>query len=171
MPCVNMSSDRSDRRVSLWPLPLLAGLLPALATLIAVSISMHFGLVETCNPLFAGCVSVSRAARYDLALGSVGFTGRFGGLYPIYVRGLAYLAAHQPAEAAAEFQRILDHRSIVLVDPMDAMARLQLARALALSGDTVKAKSAYNDLFALWKDADPKIPMVNEARAEYAQLQ
>ena len=67
MPCVNMSSDRSDRRVSLWPLPLLAGLLPAFATVIAVSISMHFGLVETCNPLFAGCVSVSRAARYDLA--------------------------------------------------------------------------------------------------------
>ena len=110
-------------------------------------------------------------SRYDLALGGVGFTGRFGGLYPIYVRGQAYLAAHQPAEAAAEFQRILDHRSIVLVDPMDAMARLQLARALALSGDTVKAKSAYNDLFALWKDADPKIPMVNEARAEYAKLQ
>ena len=67
----------------------------------------------------------------------------FGELYPIYVRGLAYLAAQQPAEAAAEFQRILDHRSIVLVDPMDAMARLQLARALALAGDTVKAKSAY----------------------------
>ena len=104
-------------------------------------------------------------------LGGVGFIGRFGGLYPIYVRGLAYLAARQPAEAAAEFQRILDHRSIVLVDPMDAMARLQLARALVLSGETAKAKSAYNDLFALWKDADPKIPMVNEARAEYAKLQ
>ena len=104
-------------------------------------------------------------------LGGVGFIGRFGGLYPIYVRGVAYLAARQPAEAAAEFQRILDHRSIVLVDPMDAMARLQLARALVLSGETAKAKSAYNDLFALWKDADPEIPMVNEARAEYAKLQ
>ena len=76
------------------------------------------------------------ASRYDLALGGVGFIGRFGGLYPIYVRGLAYLAARQPAEAVAEFQRILDHRGIVIVDPMDAMARLQLARALALSGDT-----------------------------------
>jgi hypothetical protein len=111
------------------------------------------------------------ASRYDLALGGVGFIGRFGGLYPIYVRGMTYLAARQPAEAAGEFQRILDHRSIVLVDPMDAMARLQLARALVLSGDTVKAKSAYNDLLALWKDADPKIPIVNEARAEYAKLQ
>ncbi len=119
----------------------------------------------------AAIQALQTASRYDLALGGVGFIGRFGGLYPIYVRGVAYLAARQPAEAAGEFQRILDHRSIVLVDPMDAMARLQLARALVLSGDTAKAKSAYNDLFALWKDADPKIPIVNEARAEYAKLQ
>ena len=110
------------------------------------------------------------ASRYDLALGGVGFIGRFGGLYPIYVRGRAYLAAQQPAEAAAEFQRILDHRSIVLVDPMDAMARLQLARALALSGDPVKAKSAYDDLLTLWKNADPDIPVLKQARAEYARL-
>jgi hypothetical protein len=119
----------------------------------------------------AAIQSLQIASRYDLALGGVGFIGRFGGLYPIYVRGLAYLAARQPAAAAAEFQRILDHRSIVLVDPMDAMARLQLARALVLSGDTAKAKSAYNDLFALWKNADPKIPIVTRARAEYVKLQ
>jgi hypothetical protein len=119
----------------------------------------------------AAAIQALRAAsRYDLALGGVGVIGRFGGLYPIYVRGMAYLAARQPAEAAGEFQRILDHRSIVLVDPMDAMARLQLARALALSGDTVKAKSAYHDLLTLWENADPKIPMVEEARAEYARL-
>ena len=122
----------------------------------------------------SGCGDSNAADRVSLStsrLGGIGFIGFFGALYPIYVRGLAYLAAHQPAEAAAEFQRILDHRSIVLVDPMDAMARLQLARALALSGDTVKAKSAYNDLFALWKNADPDIPVLNEARAEYARLQ
>jgi tetratricopeptide (TPR) repeat protein len=118
----------------------------------------------------AAVQSLQTASRYDLAVAGIGFNGFFGALYPIYVRGEAYLAAHQPADAAAEFQRILDHRSIVLGDPMDAMARLQLARALALSGDTVKAKSAYNDLFTLWKNADPKIPMVNEARAEYARL-
>ena len=59
---------------------------------------------------------------------------------------------------------------MVLVDPMDAMARLQLARAHVLAGDTSKAKAAYGDLFALWKDADPKIPVVNEARAEYGRL-
>jgi len=110
------------------------------------------------------------ASRYDLALGGAGFIGRFGGLYPIYVRGLAYLAARQPAEAAAEFQRIVDHRSIVLADPMDAMARLQLARALVLSGDTVKAKRAYDDLLTLWKNADANIPMVEQARTEYARL-
>ena len=105
------------------------------------------------------------ARRYDLGIGGLAFYWRFGALYPIYVRGLAYLAARQPAEAAAEFQRILDHRSIVLVDPMNAMARLQLARALVLSGDTAKARSAYNDLFTLWKSADPDIPVLKQARA------
>jgi hypothetical protein len=110
------------------------------------------------------------ASRYDLALGGVGFIGRFGGLYPIYVRGVAYLTARRPAEAAGEFQRILDHRSIVLVDPMDAMARLQLARAHALSGETLKAQSAYEDLFTLWKNPDPDIPILKKARAEYAEL-
>ena len=103
-------------------------------------------------------------------MGGIGISGHFGRLYPIYVRGQAYLAAHQAAEAAAEFQRILDHRSIVLVNPMDAMARLQLARALALSGDIVKAKGAYKDLLTLWERADPKIPIVEQARAEYARL-
>jgi eukaryotic-like serine/threonine-protein kinase len=110
------------------------------------------------------------ASRYDLHTGGVGIIQRFGALYPIYVRGLAYLAARQPADAAGEFQRILDHRSIVLVDPMDALARLQLARALALAGDTVKAKSAYGDLLTLWKDADAGIPVLTEARAEFARL-
>ena len=110
------------------------------------------------------------ASRYDLHTVGVSYIGRFGALYPIYVRGQAYLAARQPAEAVGEFQRILDHRSIVLVDPMDAMARLQLARALALSGDTVKAKGVYSDLLTLWKNADPDVPVLKEARAEYARL-
>jgi hypothetical protein len=127
--------------------------------------------LNTLTPDAAAAIqALQTASRYDLALGRVGFIGRFGGLYPIYVRGLAYLGARQPADAIGEFQRILDHRSIVLVDPMDALARLQLARALALSGDTVKAKSAYDDLLTLWKDADPDIPMLREARAEYARL-
>jgi hypothetical protein len=114
--------------------------------------SVQFMYLPTLRALFslntptpdaaAAIQALQTASRYDLALGRVGFIGRFGGLYSIYVRGLAYLAARQPAEAAAEFQRILDHRSMVLVDPMDAMARLQLARALALSGDIVRVPTA-----------------------------
>jgi len=118
----------------------------------------------------AAIQSLQTASRFDLALGGIGFTGYFGALYPIYVRGEAYLAAHRPVEAAAEFSRILGHRSIVLADPMDTMARLQLARALVLSGDPAKAKSTYNDLFSLWKDADSRVPLIEEARAEYAKL-
>jgi len=92
------------------------------------------------------------------------------GLYPVYVRGEAYLAAHQGAEAAAEFQKILDHRGIVLNGPIGALARLQLGRANALQGDTAKAKAAYQDFLTLWKDADPDIPILKQAKAEYAKL-
>jgi len=84
---------------------------------------------------------------------------------PSCVRGLACLAARKPVEAVGEFQRILDHPSIVLVDPMDAMARLQLARALVLSGDAGKAKGVYSDLLTLWKNADPGMTVLKEARA------
>ena len=97
--------------------------------------------------------------------------GLFGALYPIYVRGEAHLAAHRGPEAATEFQRILDHRGIVGSDPIGALARLQLGRALVLSGDTIKAKSAYQDFLTLWKDADPNIPILSQARSEYAKLQ
>jgi serine/threonine protein kinase/tetratricopeptide (TPR) repeat protein len=118
----------------------------------------------------AAIQALQSASRYDLALGGVGYIGRFGGLYPIYVRGLAYLAARQPAEAVGEFQRILDHPGIVLMDPMDALARLQLARALVLAGDTAKAKGAYDALLTLWKDADAGVPLIVQARAESARL-
>jgi tetratricopeptide (TPR) repeat protein len=118
----------------------------------------------------AAIQSLQRSSPFDLALGGIGFTAFYGGLYPTYVRGEAFLSAHQPAEATAEFQRIVDHRSIVLVDPMDAMARLQLARAFALSGDLAKSKTAYQDFLTLWKDADPDIPILTQAQAEYAKL-
>jgi len=110
------------------------------------------------------------SSRYDLHTNGVSYIGRFGALYPIYVRGLAYLAARQPGEAAGEFQRILDHPGIVLMDPMGALARLQLARALALAGDAAKAKSTYGDLLTLWKDADPDMPLLEAARAESGRL-
>src|SRR5216684_4038207 len=102
------------------------------------------------------------AAPYELGLGS--------GLYPAYQRGEAYLAAHQGSAAAAEFQKILDHACVVQNDLIGALAHLGLARAYAFSDDTVKAKSAYQDFFALWKDADPDIPILKEAKAEYAKL-
>lgn len=97
--------------------------------------------------------------------------GFFGALYPIYVRGEAYLAARQGGKAAVEFQKILDHRGIVVSDPVGALAHLQLGRAYALSGETMKAKAAYQDFLNLWKDADPGIPVLKEAKQEYAKLQ
>ncbi len=96
--------------------------------------------------------------------------GFFGMFYPVYVRGEAYLGAHQGVEAAAEFQKILDHRGIVVSDPIGALAHLQLGRAFVLSGDKIKAKTAYQDFLTLWKDADPDIPVFKEAKAEYAKL-
>jgi hypothetical protein len=95
----------------------------------------------------------------------------FGALYPIYVRGNAYLDAHQGKQAAAEYQKILDHPGIVISDPIGALARLQLGRAFALSGDKTKAKTAYQDFLMLWKDADPDIRILKRARVEYAELQ
>ena len=91
-------------------------------------------------------------------------------LYPVYVRGVAYLAAHRGREATAEFQKILDHRGIVVSDPIGALAHLQLGRAYTLLGDKTKAKSAYRDFLALWKDADPGIPILKQAQAECANL-
>ena len=92
-------------------------------------------------------------------------------LYPAYVRGLAYLAANQGVEAGVEFQKILDHRGVVVNDPIGALAHLGLARAYALRGDTAKAKAAYQDFLTLWKDADPDIPILIAAKSEYAKLQ
>jgi len=94
----------------------------------------------------------------------------WNGLYPVYVRGEAYLAAHQGSEAAAEFQKILDHRGIVWNSPIGALAHLQLGRAYAMAGDTTKARAAYNDFLTLWKGADPDVPILKEAKAEYAKL-
>jgi eukaryotic-like serine/threonine-protein kinase len=103
-----------------------------------------------------------KAAPYEL--------GSVGGLYPTYVRGEAYLVVHKGIEAAAEFQKILDHRGVVVNSPIGALARLQIGRAYALQGDTAKAKAAYQDFLTLWKDADPDIPILISAKAEYAKL-
>jgi predicted Zn-dependent protease len=92
-------------------------------------------------------------------------------LYPIFVRGEAYLAAHQGSEAAAEFQKILDHRGVALNKPIGALAHLQVGRAYAMLGETVKSRAAYQDFLTLWKAADPDIPILKQAQAEYAKLQ
>jgi eukaryotic-like serine/threonine-protein kinase len=107
------------------------------------------------------------AVPHELGIPS---TALYGRLYPIYVRGQVYLALHQGAEAAAEFQKILDQRGIVITDPIGALAHLQLGRALVLAGDKTKARSAYQDFLTLWKDADPDIPVLKQARAEYARI-
>ena len=99
------------------------------------------------------------------------FFGQFGGLHSAYVRGLAYMKAQRGSEAAMEFQKLLDHRAIVLADPTGVMARLQLGRIFALSGNTAKAEAAYQDVLTIWKDADSDLPVINQARAEYAKLQ
>jgi tetratricopeptide (TPR) repeat protein len=109
------------------------------------------------------------AAPYELSVGSA--SGFFGILYPVYVRGQAYLLAHRYAEAAAEFQRILDHPGVVSADPVGARAHLELGRAYALSGDKIRAKSAYQGFLTLWKDADTDLPILKQAQAEYARLQ
>ena len=107
---------------------------------------------------------------YELAANGLNFFGYLGGLHSAYVRGEAFIAAHRYAEAAAEFQRILDHRGIVGLDPIGALAHLQLGRVYALSGDKAKAKAAYDAFLALWKDADPEIPILKQAKAEYVRL-
>jgi eukaryotic-like serine/threonine-protein kinase len=94
----------------------------------------------------------------------------FGALYPVYVRGEAYLVAHRGTDAAAEFQKVLEHRGIVVSDPVGALAHLQLGRAYALSGNVIKAKSGYQDFLTLWKNADRDIPILMQAKAEYAKL-
>jgi hypothetical protein len=81
------------------------------------------------------------------------------------------LRCHQGREAAAEFQKILDHRGIVLNEPIGALAHLQIGRAYAMQGDPAKARAAYQDFLTLWKDADPDIPILKQAKAEYAKLQ
>jgi eukaryotic-like serine/threonine-protein kinase len=111
------------------------------------------------------------ALRYELAVNGLNFNHYYlGGLHSAYVRGEALLAGHRPAEAAAEFQKILDHHGIVGGDPIGALAHLRLGRAFVSSGETSKATAAYQDFLTLWKDADTDVPILRQAKAEYARL-
>ena len=112
--------------------------------------------------------SLEAAAPYDL-----GEPEQFqlGTMYPVYIRGLAYLAAHNGTAAAEQFQRIIDRPGIVINFPTGVLAHLQLGRAYAMAGDNAKAKAGYQDFFNLWRNGDPDIPVLKEAKSEYAKLQ
>ena len=111
------------------------------------------------------------AAPYEIGWPTSVNVGSFGALYPIYVRGLAYLAAKQGAEAAAEFQKILSHSGIVYYDPvLGAVARLQLGTSVRSGGRPDQGEGAYQDFLTVWKDADPDIPILKQARAEVLKL-
>jgi serine/threonine protein kinase/tetratricopeptide (TPR) repeat protein len=107
------------------------------------------------------------AGPYELGLAGT----QINYLYPAYERGQAYLLAHNGTAAAAEFQKLLDHRGILGNFVTGSLAHLQIGRAYAMSGDTAKAKAAYRDFFTLWKEADPDVPILKQAKTEYAKLQ
>ncbi len=124
-------------------------------------------------PIIHGTIELERsnAARTIEFLQAVApYESGVGGLGAIYLRGQAYLRLGKGNEAAAEFQKILDHRGVSPFAPVDALAHLGLARAYAVAGDAAKSRKAYQDFLALWKDADPDIPILQQAKAEYAKL-
>jgi tetratricopeptide (TPR) repeat protein len=139
---------------------------------------VQFEYLPTLHALFAlahrapsdAIERLQRSVPYDFAMPGTAFYAKFGGLYTVYVRGEAYLAAGRGQEAAAEFQKVLTHRGVVLADPIGALAHLQLGRAYVVSGEMTKAKSAYQDFLTLWKDADVDLPILKQAKAEYAKL-
>ena len=113
--------------------------------------------------------SLGTATQYELGVSTANIYG-WTAMYPVLARGDAYLAMRQGDKAVGEFQKIIDHRGIVANQPIGALAHLGLARAHVLQGDTVRAHAAYQDFLALWKDADPDIPLLKQAKAEYAKL-
>lgn len=133
-------------------------------------------------PTIAGLVALNRgdhsrardllqtAVPNELGQPRSAVNGFFGALYPVYVLGEAYLAARQGAEAALEFKKILDHRGAVGSDLIGTLARLQLGRAYVLLGDKTRAKLAYQTFLTPWQDADPDVPILRQAKAEYARL-
>jgi hypothetical protein len=114
----------------------------------------------------AGAVEILRATvKYELAM-----PGGFDSLYPVYIRGLAYLQMGEGRLAAAEFQKLLDHRGIIGRYVIGALSHLQMARAEKMAGNEVAARKSYEDFLTLWKDADSDLPVYQQAKAEYAKL-
>ena len=107
---------------------------------------------------------------YERAIPPTAFNFFFGNLHPVYVRAHAYAASGQHQQAVAEFQKMLDRRGLMMGDPAGARALLEKARSLSRAGDRMGARAAYEDFLSLWKDADPDVPILAEARAEFAKL-
>ena len=119
----------------------------------------------------AGAIhALEPAIPYELGAPRGSVTCYFGALYPILFRGEAYLADHKGPEASREYQKLLDHRGTMIGDPVAVLAHLGLARSYALSGDESNARNQYKEFLALWKDADPELPVLKQAEAEYARL-
>jgi tetratricopeptide (TPR) repeat protein len=139
---------------------------PSDTLLNAVHIPTVSALLNLQRKASAEAISALEPARkyeFGVGPGSANF-------WPVYVRGLAFLLKQDGAKAAEEFQKILDHRGALAVSILYPLARLNLARTYALQGDTTKARATYQDFFAMWKDADPEIPVLKDAKAEYAEL-
>ena len=126
-------------------------------------VPMAEGLIQSSSKRPSSIETMRSVARFEM-----GATFSF---LPIYVPGIVDLRAHEGAAAAAEFQKILSHRGVFYAAPEYALAHIGLARALAMQGDMAGSRHAYQDFFALWKDADPDIPFLKEAKAEYGRLQ
>jgi serine/threonine protein kinase/tetratricopeptide (TPR) repeat protein len=178
---VALSSGKDVSAISAISLAL-AGEAPS-ATRLAADLAQHFPddtivqfnylpAIRAATALQAGnptraIEALAPAAPYELGSPAQSFSFA---LYLVYLRGNAYLATHQSASAAGEFQKILDHYGVVGNEPIGALAHLGLARAYALSGDAAKARITYQDFLALWQNADPDLPIFNQAKTEYAEL-
>jgi tetratricopeptide (TPR) repeat protein len=134
--------------------------LPVIHAIVALRRNDPAGAVHALEP----------AIPYELGTPRGSATSYFGALYPILFRGEAYLAGHKGPEAAREYQKLLDHRGTMIGDPVAVLAHLGLARSYALSGDVSNARNQYKEFLTLWKDADPDLPVLKQAKAELASL-
>jgi eukaryotic-like serine/threonine-protein kinase len=173
-----LAMDRSRETLPFAGIALAAGDVTQ-ANAVADELSKRFPLDTFVNNIWLPLISAeiefgrgSPAKAVDLLQPATPYElGWEARLLPIYTRGQAYLKAKQGREAAAEFQKLLDHRQICFTSAICSLAHLQLGRARVLTGDKAGARTAYQDFFALWKDADPDVPILKEAKSEYAKLQ
>jgi len=127
--------------------------------------TIRAAMKSNANDPSGAIAALQPSLKYELS-----YNWSFNSLYPAYIRGLAYLQLGDGRLAAAEFQKLLDHRGLVGIDVIGALAHLQIARAQKMIGDEASARNRYEDFLALWKDADRDVPIYQQAKAEYAKL-